>query len=117
MLTVSALAMAGYGLYSIGLGIAAWFGYYGIEPSVGAGVAGFGLLLVAAAPFVRIRFPGALPLAVGALLGLQAFSLHNDAHFYGRTVAAFQAARAAFGVIVVALALGGSRRPDRSAGL
>jgi hypothetical protein len=114
MLTASALGMAGYGLYSIGLGIAAWFGYYRLEGWVGAALAGFGALLLVAAPFVRVRFPGAVPLAVGAMLALQALSLHNDVHFYGRTVPALQAARAAFGVIVTALALAGSRQPERT---
>ena len=40
----------------------------------------FGLLLVLAAAFVRVRLPGGLAFAIGALLGLQALAVHDAVH-------------------------------------
>ena len=112
MLSAAAVGLAGYGLYSAGLGIAALLGGVSLDWWAGAGLVLFGLLLVVSAPFVRVRFPGGLALATGSLLALQALSLHNDFHFYGRIVPAFQAARGTFGALLVVLALAGRAEPD-----
>ena len=105
MLTVAALGLAGYGLYSAGLGLVVLLaGPYRLEWWAGFALLGFGLLLTLSAPLVRVRFPGSLALAIGAMLGLQAFSLHNDMHFYGRIVVFFQLARGAFAALVAVLA-------------
>jgi hypothetical protein len=110
MLTVAVLGLAGYGLYSAGLGLVVLVaGPYRLEWWAGIALLGFGLLLTVSAPLVRVRFPGSLALAIGAMLGLQAFSLHNDLHFYGRTVVLFQVARGAFAALMVALVLVGHR--------
>lgn len=105
MLTVAALGLAGYGLYSAGLGLVVLLaGPYRLEWWAGFALLGFGLLLTLSAPLVRVRFPGSLALAIGAMLGLQAFSLHNDMHFYGRIVVLFQLARGGFAALVAVLA-------------
>ena len=56
----------------------------------------FGLLLVVAAAFVRVRMPGGLAVAIGAMLALQALAVHTAAHLdsglvpqVGRAVLAF----------------------------
>jgi hypothetical protein len=110
MLTAAAMGLAGYGLYSVVLGLAVLIaGPYRLEWWAGVALFGFGLLLTLSAPLVRVRFPGGLALAIGAMLGLQAFSLHNDMHFYGRIVPLFQVARGAFAALIVALAYAGQR--------
>ena len=40
----------------------------------------FGVLLVLAAAFVRVRLPGGLAFAIGAMLGLQALAVHDAVH-------------------------------------
>ena len=109
MLTASALGMLAYGLYSAGLGIAGLLGAVRLEVWANLGLVGFGLLLTLAAAFVRVRLPGGLALALSALLALQALALHNDLHFFGRTVPLFQLARGTFAVILVGLAVLGAR--------
>jgi hypothetical protein len=110
MLTVAVLGLAGYGVYSAGLGLVVLVaGPYRLEWWAGIALLGFGLLLTVSAPLIRVRFPGSLALAIGAMLGLQAFSLHNDLHFYGRTVVLFQVARGAFAALMVALVWVGQR--------
>jgi len=110
MLTVAALGLVGYGLYSAGFGLVVLLaGPYRLEWWAGIALLGFGVLLTVSAPLVRVRFPGSLALAIGAMLGLQAFSLHNDLHFYGQTVVLFQLARGAFAALMVALAWVGHR--------
>jgi hypothetical protein len=56
----------------------------------------FGLLLVLAAAFVRVRMPGGLAVAISAMLALQALAVHTAAHLesglvpqIGRGVLAF----------------------------
>jgi len=110
MLTVAALGLVVYGLYSAGFGLVVLLaGPYRLEWWAGIALLGFGVLLTVSAPLVRVRFPGSLALAIGAMLGLQAFSLHNDLHFYGQTVVLFQLARGAFAALMVALAWVGHR--------
>lgn len=109
MLTASALGMLAYGLYSAGLGVAGLLGAVRLEVWANLGLIGFGLLLMLAAAFVRVRLPGGLALALSALLALQALALHNDLHFFGRTVPLFQLARGTLALVLVGLAVLGAR--------
>jgi hypothetical protein len=109
MLTAAALGMFGYGLYSAGLGLAGLMGFVALEVWADLGLVVLGLLLMLSAAFVRVRMPGGTALALSAMLSLQALALHNDLHFFGRTVPAFQIARGAFAVLLVALAYQGGR--------
>ena len=109
MLTTSTLGMVVYGLYSAGLGVAGLLGLVGLEVWANLGLIGLGLLLMLSAAFVRVRLPGGLALALSAMLGLQALALHNDLHFFGRTVPLFQIARGAFALVLVGLAVLGAR--------
>jgi hypothetical protein len=110
MLTVAAVGMAACGLYEAGWALIDLVGWHQLEIWADLAIMFFGLLLVPAAAFVRIRFPGGLALALGALLGLQAFSLHSAAHLDGRVVLSLQIGRAAFAAALVALAYIGSAR-------
>lgn len=109
MLSAAALGMAAYGVYSIGLGLCGMLGCVSLEVWADLGLIGLGLLLLLAAAFVRVRFPGGLPLAASAMLGLQALALHNDLHFFGRTVVAFQVARGVMAGALLLLAIAGSK--------
>jgi hypothetical protein len=66
----------------------------------------FGLLLVLAAAFVRVRLPGGLAFAIGALLGLQALAVHDAVHLEGGL--APQIGRGALAVALVVLAFAGT---------
>ena len=112
MLSAAALGMAGYGLYSAGLGLAGLVGFVPLEVWANLGLIGLGLLLMLSAAFVRVRLPGGLALAISALLGLQALALHNDLHFFGRSAPVMQAARGAFAALLIALAYWGSRQAE-----
>ena len=108
MLTAATLGMALYGIYSI---IAAC-----IDLIAGARVGAiadlaevsFGLLLMLAAAFVRVRMPGGLALALGALLGLQALAIHSDVHLSGSVVLPFQILRAGIAILLVGIAVFGA---------
>jgi hypothetical protein len=62
----------------------------------------FGLLLVLGAAFVRVRLPGGLALAIGAMLGLQALAVHSAAHLNSGLTP--QAGRAVLAAALVAMA-------------
>lgn len=64
--------------------------------------AAFGLLLILSAAFVRVRVPGGLALAIGAMLGLQALAVHAAAHL--RTGLPSQVVRGAIAAFLVLLA-------------
>ena len=66
------------------------------------GLVVFGLLLVLSAAFVRVRLPGGLAFAIGAMLGLQALAAHNAVHLAGGV--GWQISRAAVAIVLVALA-------------
>src|ERR1035437_9470513 len=82
MLTAATLGLAAYGVYSASLGAVDFFRSPGLDWWADVALIVLGLLLLLAAAFVRVRLPGGLALALGALLALQALSLHNDMHFY-----------------------------------
>jgi hypothetical protein len=106
MLTSAALGMAGYGAYEAAVGVLDLIGIGGhhLEVVADVGAILFGTLLVLAAAFVRVRLPGGLALAIGAVLGLQALAIHRTAHVAGVVTLAPQLARGAFAALLVALA-------------
>jgi hypothetical protein len=110
MLSVAVLGLAVYGVYSAGLGLVDFFGVYGLDWWADAALLALGLVLVLGAAFVRLLIPGAFALAAGALLGLQALSLHNDAHFYGRVLVFPQVVRGVMAAGLLLLAYTGARQ-------
>jgi hypothetical protein len=92
-----------YGVYSAGVGVADLVGGARLELWAEIGLMLFGVLLVLAAAFVRVRLPGGLAFAIGALLGLQALAVHNAAH-RGSGLAP-QIVRGAIALVLVAMAL------------
>ncbi len=80
VLTVATLGMFGYGTYSVAWAVSDLMQGAQVEFWAELGLIGFGLLLILAAAFVRVRIPGGLAVAIGAMLGLQALAVHNAAH-------------------------------------
>ena len=80
MLTAAALGIFSYGVYSIGWAVVDLVRGARLEWWAETGIALFGVLLALSAAFVRVRLPGGLPLALGAMLGLQALAVHTAAH-------------------------------------
>jgi hypothetical protein len=103
VLTIAALGMFVYGLYSVGWAVVDLFGGAQLELWAELGLMFFGVLLVLAAAFVRVRLPGGLAFAIGAMLGLQALAVHDAAHL--GTGIAPQIARGAITLVLVAIAL------------
>jgi len=103
VLTTAALGMLVYGVYSIGLAVADLFSGARLELWAELGLMLFGMLLVLAAAFVRVRLPGGLAFAIGAMLGLQALAVHAAAHV--GTGVAPQIVRGAIALVLVAMAL------------
>jgi hypothetical protein len=114
MLTAATIGMAGYGVYEVMAGLLDLVTGHRLEIVADLASVVFGVLLVLAAAFVRVRIPGGLLFAVGALLGLQALAIHRAAHLTGVVTPAPQLARGAFAALLVALALAGP--PDRAPG-
>jgi hypothetical protein len=116
MLTVSTIVMAAYGLASAGWAAVDLVRGGHLEWWADAGLVLFGLLLVLSAALVRVRLPGGLAAAVGAMLGLQALSVHNAVHLdYGITGQVLQGALATSLVVLAragSLAAGGADRAD-----
>lgn len=109
MLSVAALGMFSYGSYSAAWAVVDTIRGARLELWAEGGLVLFGLLLMLGAAFVRVRLPGGLALAVGAMLGLQALAVHNAVHLNAGV--APQLGRAFLAVMLVALAYQG-----RSAG-
>ncbi len=116
MLTAAALGMAGYGIYSFVVAVVDLCFRNRLEVVADLGLAVFGLLLVLSAAFVRVLLPGGLALAIGALLGLQALSIHGDVHMAGSLAVLPQLIRGAFAALVVILAVLGGRAERKTAG-
>lgn len=113
LLTLATLGMAGYGLWATAGAVADLVGTRVLEVWANLAAFGFGLILLLGAALVRVRMPGGLALAIGALLGLQALALHAAAHYAGTNTLAWHLARAAFAGTLVLFAVLGSRRPRR----
>ena len=113
MLTVSALGMALYGLYSMLGGIADLLGDGPLEWWANLWVIIAGAILVCGAVFVRASTPGGLALATAGLLALQSISLHNAGHLYGEVIVLAELARFLLGGVLVGLAyLGWDPAPE-----
>jgi hypothetical protein len=80
MLSAAALGMLVYGMYSVVWPIVDLVRGRQLELWAELALVIFGLLLSVSAAFVRVRLPGALALAGGAMLGLQALAVHSSAH-------------------------------------
>jgi hypothetical protein len=80
MLTLAAVGMFIYGAYSSVWAVVDLLRGARLELWAEGGMILFGLLLVLSAAFVRVRLPGGLAFAVGAMLGLQALAVHNSVH-------------------------------------
>lgn len=104
MLIAAALGMFLYGLHDVTVGAADIVGANTLEWWANVWRILAGAMLMLAAALVRVSMPGGLALAVAAILGLQAISLHNDPHFYGRLLLLPQVMRAVFSITLVALA-------------
>jgi hypothetical protein len=109
MLTAASLGMLGYGLWSALMGVMDLMAWRRLELLADLGALLFGLLLCLAAPLVRVRMPGGLALAIGALLGLQALALHEAQHLYGEVAVLPQVTRGLFAVLLVLAARIGAR--------
>lgn len=110
MLTAATLGLVVYGFYSIGWPVADLLYGARLEWWAELGIAAFGLLLTLSAAFVRIRIPGGLLLALGALLGLQALAVHTAAHLAQGLGP--QIARAVFGLGLLGMAHFGSQEDE-----
>ena len=102
MLTAAALGMFAYGLYSAGWAIVDLVRGARLALWAEAGLVVFGLLLMLSAAFVRVRLPGGLALAMGAMLGLQALAVHSAFHLGGGLPP--QIGRAVLALLLVGLA-------------
>ncbi|MGE0449500.1 MAG: hypothetical protein AB7Q29_07950 [Vicinamibacterales bacterium] len=81
MLTLATLGMFAYGTYSVVSALNDFVQGTRLEIWAELALILFGLLLILAAAFVRVRMPGGLAVAIGAMLGLQALAVHAAAHF------------------------------------
>jgi hypothetical protein len=104
--------MFSYGIYSIGWAVADLARGARLELWAELGLMLFGALLMLAAAFVRVRLPGGVAFAIGAMLGLQALAVHDAAHLGTGVVP--QMARAALAVTLTVLAFLGSRNREPS---
>ena len=102
--------MFSYGVYSVVWAVADLIRGARIELWAELGLMAFGALLSLAAAFVRVRLPGGLAFAIGAMLGLQALAVHDAAHL-GSGVAP-QIVRGAIAIVLAAMALSDAR-PSR----
>ena len=107
MLTIAALGMALYGLYSIGAGVADLLGAGPLEWWADLWLIAAGGILFCGAVLVRASTPGGLALATAGLLALQSIGLHNAGHLYGQVILPAELARLALGALLVSLAYAG----------
>lgn len=103
MLTVASLGMLTYGLYSVCWAVVDLVRGAHLELWAELGLMSFGALLILAAAFVRVRLPGGLAFAIGAMLGLQAVAVHDAVHL-GSGLAP-QVVRGSIAIVLVAMAL------------
>src|SRR4051794_23245641 len=91
-----------YGMYSAGWAVGDLFRGAQLEVWAELGLIAFGSLLALAAAFVRVRLPGGLAFAIGAMLGLQALAVHDAVHLGGGL--APQIARGSIALTLIGLA-------------
>jgi hypothetical protein len=114
MLTLATLGLALYGGYAATVHAIDIVGSAPLEPLANLTAIGLGGILIVAAAFVRVRIPGAIPLAAGALLGLQALALHDQAHRYGDVIVSWQLVRGGVAAALVALAYFGGKTEEQA---
>lgn len=112
MLTLATLGLLAYGVYEMTWPVIDLIRGPRLELWAEVGSVGFGLLLSLSAAFVRVRLPGGLLLALGAMLGLQALAVHAAAHF--ETGIPPQVLRAVMAGALLVLAQAGSQMPERA---
>jgi hypothetical protein len=112
MLTAAAVGMLLYGMYSAGWAVVDLARGARLEVWAELGLIVFGALLVLAAAFVRVRLPGGVAFAVGAMLGLQALAVHDAVHLASGV--ASQIAAGVLGLALAALAFAGTKQAERS---
>lgn len=112
MLTLATLGLLAYGVYEMTWPVIDLIRGPRLELWAELGSVGFGLLLSLSAAFVRVRMPGGMLLALGAMLGLQALAVHAAAHF--ETGIPPQVLRAVLAVALLVLAEVGSQMPERA---
>jgi hypothetical protein len=103
MLTAAALGMFLYGIYSVGWAAMDLIRGARLELWAELGLLAFGALLMLASAFVRVRLPGGLAFAIGAMLGLQALAVHDAVHLGGDV--SDQIVRGSIAIVLIALAL------------
>jgi hypothetical protein len=103
LLTLASLGMFSYGIYSVGWAAADLIRGARLELWAELGLVAFGALLALAAAFVRVRLPGGLAFAIGAMLGLQALAVHDAVHLGGGV--SDQIVRGSIALVLIALAL------------
>jgi hypothetical protein len=103
MLTAAALGMFLYGIYSAGWAVMDLIRGARLEVWAELGLVAFGALLMLASAFVRVRLPGGLAFAIGAMLGLQALAVHDAGHLGGGV--SDQIVRGSIAIVLIALAL------------
>ena len=106
VLTVATLGLFAYGVYSIVWPLVDLLRGARLELWAELGLMLFGLMLTLSAAFVRVRLPGGIALALGAMLGLQALAVHSAVHLADGL--APQIGRALLAGALLALARAGS---------
>lgn len=112
MLTVAAVGMLSYGAYEVAWAAIDVIRGARLELWAEVGLIVFGSLLVVAAAFVRVRLPGGIAFAIGALLGLQALAVHNAVHLDAGLTP--QIGRGVLAVTLVVMAYLGTKRARRA---
>lgn len=112
MLTVATLGMFAYGTYAVVWAVNDLIQGARLEIWAELGIVVFGLLLILAAAFVRVRMPGGLAVAIGAMLGLQALEVHTAAHL--ESGLAPQLVRGVVAFFLVGCAVAGDTPPRRT---
>ena len=103
LLTLASLGMFLYGVYSVGWAAVDLLRGARLELWAELGLVAFGALLALAAAFVRVRLPGGLAFAIGAMLGLQALAVHDAVHLGGGVPD--QIVHGSVALVLIALAL------------
>ena len=114
VLTLATLGMFAYGAYSTVWVVFDVIRGARLELWAEILIALFGVLLVLASAFVRIRMPGGLAVAISAMLALQALEVHTAAHLNAGLVP--QIGRAVLAFFLVGSAVAGEGRPRRRKG-
>jgi hypothetical protein len=111
MLSLAAIGMFSYGVYSVGWAAVDLVRGARLELWAELALMFFGVLLMLGSALVRVRLPGSLAFAIGAMLGLQALAVHTAAHL--NMGLAPQIGRAVIATALAGLAFSGPPSADR----